>query len=609
MSNQNDEMTPQNDALNVILARLARLEEASIAKRYANLVLSDEELDDLPPQAQQALLDTLDYRRKYQLIRKADDGETMIKLMTPEDVLFTIESAGRTDCIDLVLATTPLQLSALMDLTCWRADQYSPDEALDWIGYMIQYDPERAIQRLPDLPREWLLLMMSHHIRVRRFDWSDDRREMDEDGLYTLDEYFHYELIDAENPRNERFTVFMQMFYKLDFELYRECMEALVWELPSTLEEESFRLHVERMLDLGYPEYHDALSLLAPLDPTAEKKAFDGRAEENKGPTQASRRMPTFYSRLAGEGAFLAAAFALLPPEKAETLTDELVGLGNRLLVIRTALANLEEAQAALELARGLLSLGLEYLADGDPQRGANALLRYSIQHLFRVGYSLTLILNHQALAFNSHQMKPRGPQVMSLVTSESKDVILALLPRPPLFHPILAGQSGEGPRPFASLNDLRLTAALLARLDLLFTLHFRLLAQPDEAVFGPQHPIDLEPLSPEGRFCKLFATLAAKAVLGQEVLYAPLNGEALGRLLPLAFRAHEEGGFALTDDYKNRVRAWMTLRLSQESAEFAAAAQAFAEQTLLVLNEQAAALKSLEASSAVALSRIWLLG
>lgn len=597
------------DALELILARLERGEESSIAKHYANLALTDEEVNDLPDQARQALLETLDYRRKYQLIRKVDDGETLLRLMTPEDLLFTIESAGRTDCMDLVLATTPLQLSALMDLTCWRADQFSPDEAIDWVGYMIQYDPARAIERLPDLPREWLLMTMAHHIRVRRFDWSDDRREMDEDGLYTLDDYYYYELVDAENPRNERFTVFMQMFYKLDFELYRECMEALIWELPSTLEEESFRLHVERMLDLGYPEYHDALSLLAPLDPIAEKRAFDGSVTEDKGPTANTRRMPVFYSRLAGEGAFLASAFKLLPSDKADSLTDELVGLGNRLLVIRMAVANLNEAQAALELARGLLSLGLEFMADGDPQRGANALLRYSIQQLFRIGYSLTLILNHQALAFNSSQMKPRGARVMSLVSSESKDVILALLPRPPLFHPTLLGAPGEPPRPFSSLSDLRLTANLLARLELLFGLHFRLLAQPDTAVFGPEHAIDLEPLSPEARFVKLFSTLAAKAVLGAEVLYSPLSEEELRRLLPLAFEAKEGGGCRLREDYKARVRSWLSPLVAKENEEFRAAALAFAERTLAALEEEAAVLPEPSPKAAVALSRVWLLG
>lgn len=89
-----------------VIAQTKKLPPEVIRKMFptfADLDLTTEDVDALGLSEQRNLLDRLDYRRKYQLLRKSGDMVRLLRQMTAEDLFFTIEAAGRTDAMDLVL--------------------------------------------------------------------------------------------------------------------------------------------------------------------------------------------------------------------------------------------------------------------------------------------------------------------------------------------------------------------------------------------------------------------------------------------------------------------------------------------------------------------------
>ncbi|RJO65767.1 MAG: hypothetical protein C4523_15340 [Myxococcales bacterium] len=573
---------------------------------FANLDLTEEDVNALTRAERETLLRRLDYRRKYQLLVKSDDLVPLVRGMPPEDLYYTIEAAGRTDAMDLVVAATPEQVTHLLDMTCWAKDQFLPEEILDWFGYMILHEPEAAMRKIRALDPELVILLLSRFIKVRRYEWSDDRNEIDEDRLATLDEYYHFEFIDPDSPKTERLIVFLRMLYKLNHDLYMRAMETLIWELPSNLEELTLRAHADRLADRGYPAYLDAIAILAPLDPETYKR--ESGLESRKRTPAPTVELPGLYHPLLAQESLLARALASLDEPARFGLRDELVYLANRLLVAREALTDLDQVKETLREANSTLSLGLEYLADGDLARAALLCETAPFQDVFRVGYSLVLRLHHRAGAFQEKWLVPYGRRAASLVAQPVRDLVGALMQRPPRYWEGAELDGAPVARPFQTLDELARAEKLLGRVEFLFDLHFRLLAQnPEEILAGPLD-VAVEPLDPELRFAKIFLTVFANAASGREPAYRPLSPGDLEARLAEWFVADGKGGHRLRDDLPRLLSDWLGRYVAREAEVVRSSAAAWAERCLDALDRLAAGLPALARGEAVSLSQLLLL-
>lgn len=574
---------------------------------YANLELSDAEINALALPKQAELLAGLNYRQKYQLLRKSDETVRLLRQMSPEDLFFTVEAAGRTDAMDLVLSATPEQLTHILDMTCWDKDEFEPGEMLDWLGYMIQVDPERAMGKLRTLDTELVLLMLARFIRVRRMEWSDDRRELEE-NFFSLDDFFQFEFVDPESSQNERLHVFLKTLYTLNHELYKTILEALIWELPSNLEEHGLRSRSERMADRGYPEYLDALGLFAQIDPAAFKRRLTG-LEREKPVVALDAGLPVYYGELLDDRSFLARVLAQVPQTVQNTLHAELVYLANRLIVARRSLTDLERVRDALAEVRQTLSLGLDYLSDGDAGTAAGLLPRVAMSEIFRAGFWLTMALHTRTRMFFERHLDALGQRGKSLLAPTARETLTALLRKPPLYF------TGADPacalpetRPFAALSELHQAERQLARTEFLFDFHFVTLAlNPAELVKGV-YDIRIDELDPDIRLAKVFLTTYARARLGGEARYLPLSRgefeEFLSQTLVPAPR-----GFTLREDFGDALAQWVGHYVASKPPAYQELAQQWAGQVAGLYGNMAQDISGLESRQAISLSRLLLVG
>jgi hypothetical protein len=131
--------------------------------------------------------------------------------------------------------------------------------------------------------------------------------------------------------------------------------------------------------------------------------------------------------------------------------------LVNRVLAAaRAKPGQAEVIRRGAQYATATMSLGLEIVAGGDVERGADGLRTIGLIRLFRVGYTVT-----QRLARAARALAPRAVTA----GSPARELVAGLASPRPLFARAADEPPAIGLRPFESQADLRRAGELLAAL------------------------------------------------------------------------------------------------------------------------------------------------
>jgi len=284
------------------------------------------------------------------------------------------------------------------------------------------------------------------------------------------------------------------------------------------LEEECYRMRGIRLLELGFPDPKEAGSLFAYLDPAR----FD----------------PGARGKLAVEpGGVGAPAFILEPVGARDLLTEVLAGgvaaetcweltyLVNKFMTAEGVdVGDMVQVREAMAEVNRYLNLGLEHHAGTDATKAADLLDSAYLEHLFRVGYSLTLDLRTRARAILE---SPIG----IYLDGPFRSLVRALNQRQPrLFKGVEARELG-GERPFGSLHDLRLAEEWVGRLEVQRRLMVERLPFPLPA----PGELDLSACSPDDPtevcLADFFLTALANRILGRPFVPQPIPQRELPTL------------------------------------------------------------------------------
>jgi hypothetical protein len=273
------------------------------------------------------------------------------------------------------------------------------------------------------------------------------------------------------------------------------------------------------MLDLGLPDPDSARSIYAWLDPDTfapqDVKLSMTKEDDNLVP-------PAFMLAVAQPKNLLAAALS-------EGLSDsacwELAYLSNKVLITNQVdVGNRSEMQDSLDEMFSRLNIALEYLCGDDVEKAVTLLDKAYFEHLFRIGYSLTMRLQRRA--------RIQQDATTGLYLNEVDKAFLQALLRKP--HPLLfegIEQAGiDGERNFTNHKDLRLASDRLDQLDLI-----RELFENKLPFSLPEQETDLTGCIPDSTLDldlnTLFLTALANRVLGMEFTPQPIPANKLRTL------------------------------------------------------------------------------
>jgi hypothetical protein len=437
----------------------------------------------------------------------------MVREMPSVELHRTVCAIGRADTAEILALATPEQMREILDLDLWEGDQVRLPEALDWLQFICSLPAETHARNLGALDPELLglVLLRRTHIYLAEEENVPDEPE----GIFhqTPDGWFILDVLAESESEVHQILDLVGSLYRTDPSEARHFLQTLMGELPSNLEETSYRWRNARLADLGFANPEEALVVYAYLDPRSVRPE-EGTADqllrtdpESPGHLDLAPILPedtaSFWHR--------ATALVTDAREK-ERLAGTLLALANRTLSAdRVAPSDLEGGTASLEGLLWRLSLGLEHLCDGVLDRAPRVLASVALMRVCRLGHSLVLDLRRRVAPAVRAGRLGSGPGQVDRLDPPLADQMAALyLPRP-LFYDAETGSR----RPFHGRRDLEAATGWIAS---------SLAAAEIVAGLGLGGPLPAHLTLGD-----LYRTAVINRVLGRE---GPLDAEALQRFV-----------------------------------------------------------------------------
>jgi uncharacterized protein DUF6178 len=422
----------------------------------------------LDPRAARRALQNARGKQKLDLILSAPDPGQLVRALPAEELYFTLLDIGPDDAPELVAMASPEQFRHFVDMSAWRSSDEGPraTEVMRWLRLAREGaddDLDGFRSQLSSLDIEMLALLLRRELRVH--DLTEEEPPQPENAgmaFYTPDRRFLLEFTGSGEYAAVRGLI--EDLYAQDPFGAGRLIESVRWELPTDLEESARRWRDGRLRDAGIPDFEEAISFYARAPPRTG-------APPPGAPGQALA---------APQRPLLEVALEALAGEELKRAEEGVVYAANAALVAgRTALDDPEEVRDQLRDARATLSLGLEVLSGGDPERAARILAETPIRSVFQAAMAEAYRLQTRARQIAAQARLPQA-QTSTVLDEPLEGAVQALLRQRPEFHE--PGQ--RRPRAFASRAEVARAEALLDEADATVALLSELRLSPAE--LGP---------------------------------------------------------------------------------------------------------------------------
>ncbi|WP_298435697.1 DUF6178 family protein [Geobacter sp.] len=413
----------------------------SIDRARARRPLTEKGFAALSAPEKLATLRTLPAWRQMDLILSDPLGRGLVEEIPPQELYLLVKEIGEDDAMGLWELASPEQRTFILDLELWEKWNFSPAKAYEWLNHLLEAGESVVVEQLPHLDLELLLLMLEREISVGGGIGelvSDDERTAEYD--HTFDNVYFITFRKSDHAR--AVGTFLDIVFRNDRELYLGLMEGIKGELETELEELAYHFRAGRLADLGFPELDDALALYARLDPAS----FVVEGEKRFAGTATTPYLPA----VGGSDSFLQRVLARAGSEE---IDQELTYLVNSALVADgDALHDRDAMEQVFQRVHGYLNIALEYLADGDEERGAEIVRTEYLRRLFQLGFSIVMPLRSRAERLSSDDYA-------------TGRALLGLKANPPRYYRALDPEGVDSYREFRAMADVKRAEELLRQL------------------------------------------------------------------------------------------------------------------------------------------------
>src|SRR6185295_4959986 len=315
------------------------------------------------------------------------DARNVIRAASFEEVFFVIKHIGLADTLELLPIVTGRQVCGFIDLDCWRKDMFVRKPFMEWIAAFVQAGPEETAKALIGIDETLIALFLKDLVRVYEVERDDppDVAQL----ISTPDERFAVEPVE-EGEASAIGMLILDALFKYNPHLGTQILTLIRYTSRLELEETAFDNKTRRLEVHGFVDYYEALSIYAgpggarsPIAADRDTTTEDVPGEESPG------NLPSVFADSLSGGVFLLKALEhISDPGESERLAQELTALGNRILSANLVnLGELEGIRPALEEMRDTLTIGLEHLTGGHPERAPAILRKSYMQTVFKSGF------------------------------------------------------------------------------------------------------------------------------------------------------------------------------------------------------------------------------
>ena len=510
-------------------------------------------------------------RQKRDLILSAPEAERLVQSFAPETLFYTLKEIGIADSGDLLGLAVPEQIRWLFDLDCWDKDRPNLGRMREWIEAMAEAGRKRLADGLMELDLELVSLMMREYIKVHRLADPQDSPDAPSDRFVQFDENYLIEFI-RHDAIHAYILEFLEEIFERDYNYFTGLMDEIYWGVEAELEEQAYQFRGARLADRGFPDYFEAQSVFAYLDPAKFREICAQypapiRDGVEDGEVLAPELSPALLE--SENSLFNAALTAGFAAQGRRQLRSEMALVSNHVLVARSVdFGDLEAVRVAIEMTHNYLNLGLEHLAIGDLKSAIEELRDTHLQMLFRLGVSLTIDLRTRTEGIvRALGLTPGPAREISYLDSPLREAIGGFLERQPRFYGGLDRDGSVATRDFRAMRDLHLGYATLEQVAVIPDL-FKALLRLDVAAVGFRAQI----AGYDIRLSQILLTALARDLIDGRLAIEPLATADLARARA-AMMTPGPRPARLSDRFRERVSATVGARLDaalgRRSADF----------------------------------------
>ena len=322
------------------------------------------------------------------------DLRGQIRRLSIPHLFFGIKELEDQEILRLLPHISETQWTGVLDLHLWSRDEMSTGAFLELERHITQAENPVANKLLRGTdPELWeLLLKKSVQIYGKVEEGQYEAEPAEGEWLETPDQ--NYLIILPHNPEEARLLrALILRLYDLDPAYAASLIESSRIRTPLEIEETAYQNRRRRVEDMGFQDYFEAIDIYTMLPP-------DEALPEKK--PKVIREVSTLPARLTEQlkdSLLLFEALALVTePQESQPLVEELFFVCNKVISAdSTSPADPTEMKTTIRKVITGINLGLDWWADGNPQKAVEGLQRFYLQSFFRVGYSRLMELQQEA--------------------------------------------------------------------------------------------------------------------------------------------------------------------------------------------------------------------
>ena len=554
------------------------------------------------------------------ILLQHNHAQALANTMPTQDLLITYKAAPQEDRVALMRLLPSGAMQRLWDLDTWSQHRLQPDHLKFWLQTLCEAGPECAMRQLQALDTELLGLVFKVFIQIHEAEESEFLDLGSTPHAFTPDRQFLLVACEPDQAVFDCLRGFIELLYGTKPLFAMRLLQAIRWEIPSSLEEAALHWRDARLQDLGFLPCNNWQDVLAYTNPQQALKKMGATLQPSSNAqtaTALSRHLIPARLQAAVHNAapnLLKQALDELGDTQApESIARQLMVLTNRVHAAwHKDLGDEEKLAATVRNTLACLQIALETLGQTHKKPSSHWLLQTPLQQLFQLGRSLPVHLAKQfRKAVRTHGI-PNLTRLISTLDYPLRETVQGLLQGEPVFYEGLVPQKKSEQekepaayRPFESLQDIAATAQATTEAAFRLTL---LWGKKGIVTTCDQNTAERTPISnmsaqdvqagkiPSGSV--LLATWMSNGLLEGKPKLHPLGRAHLAKLRQLV-QQHDGGKGALPKQLQTKACGWVVQR-AQECAplpgaltpdEAASRAAKYAELVLGVMQEELAAL------------------
>jgi hypothetical protein len=461
--------------------------------------------------------------------------EAFVQNMAHVDFYWLVKKVGEEDALPLLQMASTEQWEFLLDLELWKKDRLELRQSAEWMGRLLQADPDRLVRWLLKEGEYFNYFFLSKMLQVE-VKTKEDLHEVEE-GFITLDGIFYLRILDPE--QEEVVRNLLQQLASKDYARYQAILMGLAGVAPAEVEEEMYRRRNVRLSEDGFLPYEEAVSVYTVLKKDlAQEKApvpDGGSPFSGEAPSEAPL-MPILH--VSDNHLMLEAVGRSRDPVLLDRITMEFAGLCSQVFAAEAVPENTAEAiEKAVRKAAGYVNVGLDRWCGKDLALCEQVLRENTLVDLFRSGFSLALQMRWDTEQWLKTAWFSRRGFRPAFWEEEWGATLVGVVQKRPLLYD---GTNKEEPyRPFESIEEVEACRKIMGRLRVLD----RLLE-----TLANRHPVEEKwSKDPLFTFHSLLFNYWARKQLGFPLGFAPLSLDQVRDLFKLLRSDAQEPPFRMS--------------------------------------------------------------